>query len=421
MNEKDVILLKHWVVDNHPVSGLPLEKRKVYLKGLGMALYAIWGDDTNLITFFGLWSRSILDNDYVGRDSFRAGSISDIKHAVRIENKWWQFLRLRDTFFFDLMYLATYDGDYTRARKTAEFFYQGFDQHIKRHARMFSGFPECLTNGLPVTVSSSQKALLEENKEIDFKSFFKVLLVANVSAGKSTLINALTGKRFCRSSNLPCTNKVHYVFNRRRGQSAIFRKGGQFEEFVLSGFLDFDSISLPFHSSWDGVPICFIDSPGMNNSENSDHARLAYSFIKKGEYDLLMYVSNAQYFDTIDERKALKAIKVLNRERVLFVLNQLDSFDPETDSISSMITSFQSVLKQVGFKDPMIIPVSGYTSLLNSISNEELGLKDRINKRYLSSVFREEFYDLPSYVGIISPDKTGVELLEQTIKSMISK
>ena len=419
MNEKDVILLKNWIVKNHPVSELSINKRIDYIRGMGAALYAVLGDDVNLKTFFGMWSKSFLVGETKAIDFFRAGSISDVKLAIKIENKWWQLLRVKDTFFFDLMYLATYDGDYTRARRMAIYFENGFDQRVKSRAMVFSDFPGCLKADSSITVSLSQLALLDENKKADFSSFFKVLLVANVSAGKSTLINAMTGQRFCHSSNLPCTEKIHFVFNRWTGQSAIFRKEGQFKEFVRSGFLDFDSISLPFHSGWDGVPICFIDSPGMNNSENADHAGLSCSVIKKGDYDLLLYVSNAQYFDTIDERKALELIFNYNRKKVLFVLNQLDSFDPECDSIFKMISSFRSVLKQCGFKNPVIIPASGYASLLAHLSNDEVGLKDRINQEYYSNVFQEDFFDLPSYVGATSSDKTGVELIEQTIKQIL--
>jgi hypothetical protein len=158
----------------------------------------------------------------------------------------------------------------------------------------------------------------------------------------------------------------------------------------------------------------------MNNSENGDHASLSYSVIKKGEYDLLLYVSNAQYFDTVDERKALETVyKFANKKRVLFVLNQLDSFNPETDSISRMMASFRSILMKCGFKNPMIFPTSGYASLVSYLSEVELGVKGQIDKEYLSSAFGERYFDLPSYLGLASSDKTGVELLEKTIKSFI--
>ncbi len=415
-----MILLKHWIAHNHPVSELSMDKRNVYLKGMGAALHAVMGSDSNLATFFGVWTHSVLGQSSSTQDFFEAGSICDIKRAIRVENKWWQFCRVRDTFFFDLMYLATFDGDYSRASRVAGFFNKGFGGSIKRHALSFSRFPGCISDGSSISVSSSQIALLKENMAVSLGAFYKVLVVANVSAGKSTLINALTGKRFCRSSNLPCTGKVHYVFNRRIGQSALFRRGEQFYEINHSGFLNFDSISFPFHVGWEGVPICFIDSPGMNNSENGDHASLSYSVIKKGEYDLLLYVSNAQYFDTVDERKALETVyKFANKKRVLFVLNQLDSFNPETDSISRMMASFRSILMKCGFKNPMIFPTSGYASLVSYLSEVELGVKGQIDKEYLSSAFGERYFDLPSYLGLASSDKTGVELLEKTIKSFI--
>ena len=46
-------------------------------------------------------------------------------------------------------------------------------------------------------------------------------------------------------------------------------------------------------------------------------------------------------------------------------------------------------------------------------------MKGQIDKEYLLSAFGERYFDLPSYIGLASSDKTGVELLEKTIKSFI--
>ena len=46
------------------------------------------------------------------------------------------------------------------------------------------------------------------------KPIKRILVVANVSAGKSTLINALTGYRVNMARNLACTNALHFIYNK---------------------------------------------------------------------------------------------------------------------------------------------------------------------------------------------------------------
>ena len=42
----------------------------------------------------------------------------------------------------------------------------------------------------------------------------KVIVTANMSAGKSTLLNALVGKKVNKTQNEACTAKIHYIKNK---------------------------------------------------------------------------------------------------------------------------------------------------------------------------------------------------------------
>lgn len=52
------------------------------------------------------------------------------------------------------------------------------------------------------------------NKDFVSKSERRIIVTANMSAGKSTLINALIGKPIARTSQEVCTGNVCYLFNK---------------------------------------------------------------------------------------------------------------------------------------------------------------------------------------------------------------
>ena len=159
--------------------------------------------------------------------------------------------------------------------------------------------------------------------------------------------------------------------------------------------------------------ICFIDTPGINNAEDSRHKQITEDVIKKGDYDAVMYVSNCQYFGTNDEHNLLKFLKANVKKPILFVLNQLDVFDPEEDSINKMLNEYKSDLKKFGFRDPEIIPVSAYASFLFRLDSSYLTKTEAIKQKNMIELFKDDYYNLPKYIGqgrsseIL--DKTGIK------------
>lgn len=137
----------------------------------------------------------------------------------------------------------------------------------------------------------------------------KILVVANVSAGKSTLINALVGYRLNRAMTTACTNKLVCLHNKTLPDGITTQN----EHGDYSYFHDMESINsdkfvnaaFPFNSSLSSENICFIDTPGINNSNDFSHKKITERAILASAYDAVIYVSNCQYFGTNDERALL--------------------------------------------------------------------------------------------------------------------
>ena len=415
----DPVLLKFWSAENHPILSLSVQKRKEYLEGLGAALYEINGDDPVVSFLFSLWAKSILADMNAGVPPYKKNDKKTVRNAIQVERRWWCPFRLSYSFFFDCLYLTGY-GDDTRFEACKNFLLDICYRWGKKDvAEIVKAFQEHNLGGCKKL--DFRLSHIYDKSTLSVASHYKkVLLVANVSAGKSTLINALTGYRLCSSSNLPCTHQLHYVFNKPEAKEIICVQNGCYRD--ISSFPDFvhNAISLQFSSSLSPYRICLIDTPGINNSENKDHSVVTCNAIQRNEYDLLLYVSNANYFDTTDERAALKQIALKCKKPMLFVLNQLDSFDPEQDLIQNMLEKYKRLLLDFNIKKPVIVPVSGYAKLFSGISDSDLSEVSVIKKHNLEKLFVQQYYDLPSYLNVEMADKTGVSLLEKYIIQLLS-
>ena len=419
IQSNDSVLLKHWSAPEHPIKNLNINKRKLYLSGLGAALYGINNDDRIVPVLFSIWAKSIIGDNGQYQSLYSKGDKAIIRKAINAERKWLRPFKLSYSFVFDYYYLTCYDNksmlnasrDYLlsvcsrRQRKAVLNVYDSFELDIIRKSRKLDEY----------LCSLYENSAL--SSELEYK---KVLFVANVSAGKSTLINAISGRSYCQSSNLPCTSSIHHIYNKENAIETIYAKDGKYGDMHKPRKFEFDSISFSFQSSLCDVPICLIDTPGLNNSEDIKHSTKTYSVIEKNDYDLLLYISNAKYFDTSDERIALSTILTKCKKPFLFALNQLDSFDPEQDSISEMLEKYRKMLVEIGFRKPNIIPVSGYAKLLLDKPDSELGETDILNKKYFEQIFSMPYFDLPSYLKVEMKDKTGVNLLECNIIKQLS-
>jgi hypothetical protein len=146
--------------------------------------------------------------------------------------------------------------------------------------------------------------------------------------------------------------------------------------------------------------ICLIDTPGVNFALNTNHGKVTRKAIAEENYDKLVYVLNASSLGTDDEIKHLKYVyENAPNEKLVFVLNKLDCFNSIDDSISESIDGVKTDLEKIGFKNPIICPMSAYFSLLLKMkqNNEELSEDDRDVFDLYVKKFNKPEYDLSVY------------------------
>lgn len=214
---------------------------------------------------------------------------------------------------------------------------------------------------------------IEINRKFIQKRMKNILVTANMSAGKSTLLNAIIGKKVNKTQNDSCTAKTHYLLNKAYEDNLSYEYDYELELDATLQILMEDNdnnksdeirVGTRFRSVKDvDIPICFIDTPGVNSSQDRIHRKISEKDIVNSKYELLLYVLNGENIGTDDDRRHLGFVAENYNGRTVFVVNKLDRFRKE-DSIQQTIEAVSRDLENIGFENPIICPVSAYAAYL---------------------------------------------------------
>lgn len=267
-----------------------------------------------------------------------------------------------------------------------------------------------LQNG-PVEEFKSEK-LVRAFKEMG-EAVFPINVIATMSSGKSTLINALLGKKLMPAKNQACTATVTEIKDNDKTvyNAVVYNENGD----VINQFsdIDYDKMDelnedpdvhriyiegdIPFLDS-QSIALTLVDTPGPNNSQNQTHKNITYRAINNGSNNLILYVLNGTQLSTNDDASLLEYIAQQIRtggkqvrDRFLFVINKMDAFDPENEDIDSVIDQSKKYLLKYGIEDPQIFPCSAFTALniRTELQNIDVDNISRNEMKKLSSSARD--------------------------------
>lgn len=129
--------------------------------------------------------------------------------------------------------------------------------------------------------------------------------------------------------------------------------------------------------------LCIIDTPGVNSVINKNHGEISKNTIKKGLYDKLVYILNANKLGTNEEFEYLNwIVKNVDHKKIVFVLNKVDEFRKHEDSLKVSIEKVRDDLNKIGFINPKIIPLSAYFSLLVKLKFNNISLTEDEEDEY---------------------------------------
>lgn len=227
---------------------------------------------------------------------------------------------------------------------------------------------------------------VKENFYKALNSEFEIAVIATMSSGKSTLINALLGKELMPSKNEACTATIARIKNvpERSTFSAVCydADGNEItskENVTYKDMEVFNNDSAVSVIEVEGnIPpisaktmnLVLVDTPGPNNSVDSSHREHTYRVIKDDDKPMVLYVLNGTQLHTDDDyfllNSVAEAMKVggkQSKDRFIFAVNKADEFDPEKgEDLRGVLERVKKYLESHGIENPNIYPISAETA-----------------------------------------------------------
>ena len=218
LNQSDVEKRLKYIyrIDNHPVSHLPQPIITQYLEGLGAVLYDVANGDDYMRLLFEQWAFSISGDNH--SLSFKSDKKA-IKKAISLFRIKWKLFRLKYEFFFDCYYL-TEKYDSGQRGRLPNYLQDSVGLFTKKSLSNVNQFflDQVYCAKIPATLTNHR----DDNKNWVVNIHKRLLVVANMSAGKSTLINALVGYRLNRTRTTVCTNRICKLYNNRNNRDGVY-------------------------------------------------------------------------------------------------------------------------------------------------------------------------------------------------------
>lgn len=232
---------------------------------------------------------------------------------------------------------------------------------------------------------------------------FEVVVVATISAGKSTLINSMLGARLMPSKAEACTAIITQIKDTggENWKAEVFdRNGDRIKSFDKMNYKDMESLNveedvsmikiegnIPFIPTKE-MSLVLVDTPGPGNARNREHEKKQWDYVSKSSKALVVYVTGNTYEAEYDQnllRKIADSMQVggkQSKDRFIFVVNKMDNRDTveEPGDTERFLSGIRACLKEDhGIENPQLFPIVALPALnIRMIeSGEEVGPKTK--------------------------------------------
>lgn len=237
-----------------------------------------------------------------------------------------------------------------------------------------------------------------------FEQPFNACVVATMSSGKSTLINAMLGRDLLPSANEATTATITHIIDNKAldGRFSARRfddKGVQIDEA--------ESIDLATMKRWNTMPesrridiegavlgvrprerfgFVLTDTPGPNNSRDEKHQRTTLGYIQDERRNpFILYVLNGTQPGVNDDARLLQLVArqmanagVQSKDRFIFIVNKMDEFDPEKEDVAKAVADARQYLEELGIPRPRVFPISAQLARLLRVPDKEHSAKEKV-------------------------------------------
>nr|WP_289063488.1 dynamin family protein [uncultured Anaerostipes sp.] len=262
---------------------------------------------------------------------------------------------------------------------------------------------------------------------------FEVCVVATMSAGKSTLINAMLGKELMPSKAGACTAMITRIKDVDRLKDSfraeVYRKGRISESYEKLNYSTMERLNeddtvdevrvygnMPFVSS-DELSLVLVDTPGPNNARDDSHEEVQQNALGKSSKALVLYIMTNEYGTDDDEitlRRVANTMSVggkQSKDRFLFVVNKMDSRNKNDGSTEETLDQVREYLKAQGINNPNLFPVAALPALnIRRVEKEKVDEDIEEETEYLiRKLNRNEQLHLEKYASLPGNEKEDIE------------
>lgn len=405
MNE--VLLEISQMLSKHPIMNEKTSYKIQYINVLEYFVRKYSNKDIWSNAVLRLYIKKLLDREadyqYQNIDLKRNG-----KKVLAIKFRPFKFYSYRYCFVFDCIFMNAYcdknKGDKIFSELSA--IYYRVSDNLRRVFEFLYNSDISIDD---INIVQYMKDCWNKNRTFLLRKPIQVIVTANMSAGKSTLLNALVGKKVTKTQNDACTAKIHHIV------SKAFEDGFCYElDYLLELDADYhtlmedneqnksDKITVgTYFLTIGNAPkrLHLIDTPGVNSSQNKEHKQLSENTIKSSNADLLIYLLNGENIGTDDDRRHLIFILENYSGPILFVINKLDRFRQKEDCVAETIEAVRADLNEIGFVQPRVVPISSYAAYLakKKIFGAQLDEDEQDEFDRLSRKLKKEEYQFNTY------------------------
>lgn len=177
---------------------------------------------------------------------------------------------------------------------------------------------------------------------------FTIVIVGEFNAGKSSLINALFGKRLRKEGPVPVDDQISIL---RWGEKEGRREAS---DWIIEQTYPVDLLKT----------IRLVDTPGTN-SIIKRHQEITEDYIPRA--DLILFVTSIDRPLSESERAFLSYIGEW-RKKIVFIVNKIDSKTPQ--EVDEVLDYLRSNIKSLFDIDPVIFPVASKPALAAKLGEE---------------------------------------------------
>ena len=428
MTDKQYLELSQMLLQ-HPVLKEKPSLKIVYLNVLEYFVRKYSEDD--------LWANAVLDlyvEKFLDGENYdhynEENNQKNLKKILSTRFKPFCFYTLRYCLLIDCIFMNAYENPDVGMRILNELEVNCNKRHQKR-LQMVCDFLYGNTKVIDdICNIEYMKTCWDKNRQFLMQKPIKVMVTANMSAGKSTLLNAIIGKKVNKTQNDACTSKIHYIVNK------AFEDGYCYEsDYILNLHADYETLMEDNSNNTDNSIVVgthfrsfesaakrlwLIDTPGVNSAQDIKHRQVTEQSIETADADLLIYLMNGENIGSEDDKRHLLFVKNGFHKKILFVVNKVDRFRKGEDSVMETLEKVKEELQDTGFEDPVVVPVSAYAGYLakillfgESLNEDEIDEVDRLKRKLKKDEYQFNTYYPEGFFNqkTNTADDTNFELL----------